>query len=117
MSASSASGAVVGDAMWDRQGRRTHSHRADYPGAVRRLSARRQRQRGAARALTTFFSNDCIDFEVQLVLERDEVPAVELDLNAATPGASGLGVVGQDSTNGQSIRTTRFWLCEVERWD
>jgi type VI secretion system protein ImpH len=71
-------GAVVGDEIWD-QG-----------GAVRvRLGPLTIRQyldflpEGSAyqplRAITRFFSGDEIDFEVQLVLKRDDVPACELD--------------------------------------
>lgn len=70
-------GSVVGDEIWD-QG-----------GAVRvRLGPLSIRQyleflpQGSAypslRAITRFFSGDEIDFEVQLVLKRDDVPACEL---------------------------------------
>ena len=43
----------------------------------------------ALQGITRFFSNGCIDFEAQLVLERSEVPAVELDLNAKHPARLG----------------------------
>ncbi len=33
----------------------------------------------ALRAMTRFFSNQCLDFEVQLVLDRTEAPGTELD--------------------------------------
>jgi type VI secretion system protein ImpH len=38
------------------------------------------------RAITRFFSGDAIDFEVQLVLRRDEVPACELEEEPDTTG-------------------------------
>ena len=47
-----------------------------------------QRICGAAR-LTRFFTNECLDFEVQLVLDRTEVPAVELDFDAKHPARLG----------------------------
>ena len=88
MSTQVGSGAVVGDAVWDRQGRvrlrigpLTLEQYDDFlPGG---------RAYGALRGITRFFSNGCIDFEAQLVLERSEVPAVELDLNAKHPARLG----------------------------
>ena len=69
-------GAVVGDAIWDQQS-----------AARIKLGPLTLRQyldflpEGSAwqplRAITRFFSGDEIDFEVQLVLKRDEVPACE----------------------------------------
>jgi predicted component of type VI protein secretion system len=40
---------------------------------------------GALRALTRFFSNQCLEFEVQLVLDRAQAPGTELDFDAANP--------------------------------
>jgi type VI secretion system protein ImpH len=71
-------GAVVGDEIWNQQS-----------GVRLRLGPLTLREyvdflpEGSAfeplRALTRFFAGDEIDFEVQLVLKRDEVPACELD--------------------------------------
>jgi type VI secretion system protein ImpH len=47
------------------------------------------RAHAALRAITGFFSNGCVDFEAQLVLDRREVPPVELDLNAKHPARLG----------------------------
>lgn len=78
-------GAVVGDEIWDQQSRvrirlgpLTRERYLDFlPG-------------GAAweplQTLTKFFSGDDLEFEVQLVLEREEVPSCELG-----GGASRLG--------------------------
>jgi type VI secretion system protein ImpH len=74
-------GAVVGDAIWDRQGRvririgPIGKKRYDefLPGGS---------AHNALRAITRFFSNGCIDFEAQLVLKRKEVLAVKLDSDA-----------------------------------
>ncbi len=73
-------GAVAGDAIWDRQSRvrlrvgpLTKKRYDDFlPGG----SANRQ-----LRAMTRFFANDCLDFEVQLVLRREEAPTVRLGLD------------------------------------
>lgn len=81
-------GAVVGDAVWDRQGRTririgplTMEQYSDFLPQARAYEA--------LRAITRFFSNDTIDFEVQLVLDRREVPGVELDLSANRPARLG----------------------------
>jgi type VI secretion system protein ImpH len=77
-------GAVVGDEVWDRQAR------------VRiRLGPLSMERYGdflpegnsydALRALTRFFSNQCLEFEVQLVLDRAQTPGTELDFDAANP--------------------------------
>jgi type VI secretion system protein ImpH len=81
-------GAVVGDAVWDRQGSvrirlgpLTMDRYNDFlPGAS---------AYAALGAITRFFSNGCIDFELQLVLDAHEVPAIELDLNAKRPARLG----------------------------
>ncbi len=78
-------GAVVGDAVWDRQGRARirigpltmEKYREFLPGGS---------ANAALRAMTRFFSNNCVDFEAQLVLRRDEVPTIELDLDGIQDG-------------------------------
>jgi len=83
-------GAVAGDAIWDRQ------------GCVRirigPLSLERYKDflpqgtaYAALQSITRFFSNQSLDFEAQLVLQREEVPSVILD--ADLPGAAQLGWV------------------------
>jgi type VI secretion system protein ImpH len=70
-------GAVAGDEVWDQQARARIRlgplARAQYdeflPGG---------RAYGPLRALVRFAGGDHIDFEIQLVLARDEVPACEL---------------------------------------
>ena len=39
--------------------------------------------------MTRFFSNQCLDFEVQLVLDRTQVPGIELDFDASNPARLG----------------------------
>lgn len=81
-------GAVVGDAVWDRQGRARirigplslEKYHDFLPGG----SAHQ-----ALKAVTKFFANNCYDFEAQLVLDRSEVPTIELDLNASQPARLG----------------------------
>jgi type VI secretion system protein ImpH len=77
-------GAIVGDEVWDQQSRvciklgpLTLSRYQDFlPG-------------GAAfeplKALTKFFSNDELDFEVQLIMKRDEVPQCEVGSEGEGP--------------------------------
>ena len=88
MSMQVGSGAVVGDAVWDRQGRarvrigpiNMERYNDFLPGGS---------AHSALRAITQFFSNGCVDFEAQLVLDRKEVPAVELDLDSKHPARLG----------------------------
>lgn len=82
------SGAVVGDAIWERQARvrirlgplNLECYSDFLPGAP---------GHSALRAITRFFSNDCIDFEVQLVLDRAQAPGVALDSDSAQPARLG----------------------------
>ena len=82
------SGAVVGDAVWDRQARvriRLGPLGVErYCDFLPEGSAHK-----ALRAITRFFSNECLDFEVQLVLDRNQVPGVELDPDSANPARLG----------------------------
>jgi type VI secretion system protein ImpH len=70
-------GAVAGDELWDLQSRvRVRLGpltRAQYDRFLPGGSAHEQ-----LRALTRFFGNDQLDFEIQLVLARDEVPPCTL---------------------------------------
>jgi type VI secretion system protein ImpH len=81
-------GAVVGDAVWDRQARvriRLGPLGMErYCDFLPDASAYK-----ALRAMTRFFSNQCLDFEVQLVLDRSETPGTELDADAANPARLG----------------------------
>jgi type VI secretion system protein ImpH len=71
-------GAVAGDEVWDQQGR--------VRVRIGPLTRRRYDEflpggelHDALRALTRFFANDQFDFEIQLVLARDEAPPCRLD--------------------------------------
>ena len=74
-------GAVAGDEVWDQQGRvrlrigpLTRTRYEEFlPGGPAHT---------ALRGLTRFFSNDQLDFEIQLVLARDEAPPCRLDADA-----------------------------------
>jgi type VI secretion system protein ImpH len=75
-------GAVAGDGVWDQQGR--------VRVRIGPLTRRRYDEflpggasHDALRALTRFFGNDQFDFEIQLVLARDEAPPFCLDADAA----------------------------------
>ncbi len=77
-------GAVVGDAVWDRQARvrirlgpLSMERYCDFLPEASAYTA--------LRSLTRFFSNQCLEFEVQLVLDRAQAPGTELDFNAAIP--------------------------------
>lgn len=70
-------GAVAGDEIWDQQSRvririgplARAAYDAFLPGGA---------SHEALRALTRFFGNDQFDFEVQLVLARDDAPPLQL---------------------------------------
>ena len=81
-------GAVAGDAVWDCQGR---VRLRIGPLSLGRYNEFLPQGRAytALRAITRFFSNDCLDFEAQLVLDRGEVPSVALDWNAEQPARLG----------------------------
>jgi type VI secretion system protein ImpH len=74
-------GAVAGDEVWDQQGRVRLRI-----GPLTRVRYEEFLPGGAAhtalRGLTRFFSNDQLDFEIQLVLARDEAPPCRLDADA-----------------------------------
>jgi type VI secretion system protein ImpH len=81
-------GAVVGDAVWNRQSRaRIRIGPVPLKTYVEFLPD------GSAfagvRAITRYFSNQCIEFELQLVLERDDVPVIQLDSDADPPARLG----------------------------
>jgi type VI secretion system protein ImpH len=81
-------GAVVGDAVWERQARvRVRlgplplDRYCDFlPGA---------RGYRSLQALTRFFTSDCVEFELQLVLDRTHAPGTALDFEAAVPARLG----------------------------
>jgi type VI secretion system protein ImpH len=81
-------GAVVGDEMWDQQARvrlrlgplTREQYERFLPGGE---------DHELLRAVTRFFSHDQFDFDVRLVLARDEVPGCVLD--GAGPEAPALG--------------------------
>lgn len=78
-------GAIAGDEIWDQQSgvrlRVGPLSLAQYLDFLPNGSAH-----APLRAITAFFSNAELDFEVQLILKRDEVPACELgDESAAAP--------------------------------
>jgi len=81
-------GAVVGDAIWDRQGR--------VRIRIGPLSLERYNEflpqgtaYAALRSITRFFSNQCLDFEVQLVLDRSQVPTIQLGSETGPPAMLG----------------------------
>jgi type VI secretion system protein ImpH len=77
-------GAVVGDAVWDRQAR--VRIRLGPLGMERYCDFLPEASAyNALRAITRFFSNQCLEFEVQLVLDRAQAPGTELDFDAAAP--------------------------------
>jgi type VI secretion system protein ImpH len=74
-------GAVAGDEVWDQQGRvrlrigplTRRQYDEFLPGGT---------SYETLQALTRFFGNDQFDFEIQLVLARDEAPVCQLDADA-----------------------------------
>ncbi|MDP1858130.1 MAG: type VI secretion system baseplate subunit TssG [Gemmatimonadaceae bacterium] len=94
-------GVVVGDEMWDQQARARIRL-----GPLTRAQFERFLPEGSAfaelRDLTRFFSGDGIDFDVQLVLRREDVPP--LVLGASTSLRLGWG----------SFVSTRAFLSDVD---
>lgn len=81
-------GAVVGDAVWDHQGR--------VRVRIGPLSLERYQEflpEGSAfaalQAIVRFFANGTLDFETQLVLERRQAPAIHLDFDTDQPARLG----------------------------
>jgi type VI secretion system protein ImpH len=81
-------GAVVGDAVWDHQGRvrlrigplSLERYQEFLPGGSAFT---------ALQAIVRFFANDTLDFEAQLVLERKQAPAIHLDFDTDQPARLG----------------------------
>jgi type VI secretion system protein ImpH len=77
-------GAVVGDQIWDQQSRARIKL-----GPMSLEQYREFLPDGSAfqplRAIARFFANDGIDFEVQLILKRDDVPRCQIDLDSEAP--------------------------------
>lgn len=77
-------GAVVGDQIWDQQSRARIKL-----GPMPLEQYREFLPDGSAfqplRAIARFFANDGIDFEVQLILKRDDVPRCQIDLDSEAP--------------------------------
>ncbi|MDE3136169.1 MAG: type VI secretion system baseplate subunit TssG [Acidobacteriota bacterium] len=73
-------GAVVGDQIWDQQSRARIKlgpmSLAQYREFLPDGSAF-----GPLRSIARFFVNDGVDFEVQLILKREEVPNCQIDLD------------------------------------
>ncbi|MEO5952758.1 MAG: type VI secretion system baseplate subunit TssG [Chloroflexia bacterium] len=77
-------GVVVGDAVWDRASRAKISvgplHLKQYLDFLPGGTAHQPLE-----ALTAFFANGEIIFEVQLILDRDSVPACQLGIDSDSP--------------------------------
>jgi type VI secretion system protein ImpH len=81
-------GAIVGDAVWDRQAR--VRIRIGPLGMERYCEFLPDGEAYASlRSIVRFFSNECLDFEVQLVLDKDSVPGVELNTDSTRPARLG----------------------------
>jgi len=81
-------GAVVGDFVWDRQARvRIRIGPLDMDPYIDFLPGGDAHK--SLRAILQFFTNQSLDFELQLVLKRSEVPAVELDPDSRHPARLG----------------------------
>jgi type VI secretion system protein ImpH len=77
-------GAVVGDAVWDRQSR---VRIRLGPLSLERYCDFLPEASGyqALRGLTRFFTSQCLEFELQLVLDRAQTPGTELDFGDTNP--------------------------------
>jgi type VI secretion system protein ImpH len=105
-------GAVAGDELWDLQSRvRVRLGpltRDQYDQFLPGGSAHEQ-----LRALTRFFGNDQLDFEIQLVLARDEVPPCRLGGDDDAPLALGWSTWIRTIPFGRDADETTFTLSDV----
>jgi type VI secretion system protein ImpH len=105
-------GAVAGDELWDLQ-----SRVRIRLGPLTREQYDRFLPGGSAhdhlRALTRFFGNDQLDFEIQLVLARDEVPPCRLGGDDAAPVALGWSTWIRTVPFGRDADETTFTLSDV----
>jgi type VI secretion system protein ImpH len=105
-------GAVAGDELWDPQSRvRVRLgplSRAQYdqflPGG---------RAHDELRALTRFFGNDQLDFEIQLVLDREDVPPCTLGDDDTPPLPLGWCTWIRTAPFGRDPDETTFTLSDV----
>jgi type VI secretion system protein ImpH len=77
-------GAVVGDQIWDQQSR-ARIKLGPMPLAQYREFLPDGSAFEPLRSIVRFFANDGIDFEVQLILKRQEVPSCQIDLDGDAP--------------------------------
>ncbi len=77
-------GALVGDEVWD-PGSRARIVVGPLPLARYRDFLPTGPAYGELRALTRFFSDDQIEFELRLILDKDEVPVISLGTDEGTP--------------------------------
>ncbi len=75
-------GAVVGDEIWDQQSR-VRVKLGPMPLEKYRQFLPDGDAYESLKAVTRFFSNDEFDFEIQLILDREEVPRVAIGLDEA----------------------------------
>jgi type VI secretion system protein ImpH len=105
-------GAVAGDELWDLQSRvRVRLGpltREQYDQFLPGGSAYEQ-----LRALTRFFGNDQLDFEIQLVLARDEVPGCRLGGDDDAPLALGWSTWIRTVPFARDADETSFTLSDV----
>jgi type VI secretion system protein ImpH len=108
-------GAVVGDEVWDQTAR--------VRIRIGPLSLAQYEEflpTGSAfeplRVLTRFFSNDEFDFEVQLILNRHEVPRCELDADAESAPRLGWTTWGKTQEMTRDVADTVLQLWEGESY-
>jgi type VI secretion system protein ImpH len=77
-------GAVVGDQIWDQQSR-ARIKLGPMPLERYREFLPDGNAFEPLRAIVRFFANDNIDFEVQLILKREDVPRCQIDLDSQAP--------------------------------
>ncbi len=107
-------GAVVGDEIWDEQSRvrivlgpLTMERYLDFLPSGTAFEP--------LRTLTRFFSGNEFDFEVRLVLERDDVPPCELGREDAGAAPARLDRAGRNPRRWGAIREIRCWSCRDGR--
>jgi len=108
-------GAVVGDEVWDQTARVRIKL-----GPLSLAQYKKFLPTGSAfeplRVLTRFYSNDEFDFEIQLILKRDEVPRCELGAEAENAPTLGWTTWGKTKEMTKDVADTILQLWEGNKY-
>ena len=106
-------GAIVGDEIWNQQaGVRVKLGPLGLAQYLDFLPSGTAYE--SVRSLAKFVSRGEIDFEIQLILKKDEVPACELGLEDALAPRLGMDFLGQNRAAASRMRMIQFFAGEIK---